>query len=94
MLFTLKLFQKISSCVAVMGHCVTVMLVFAVGLVFCTQLARPTSNQSLAYQELLHKIREGEAPKMPDASQPDWAYNSQTAAFEKALKEGKNCLGY
>ena len=77
-----------------MGHFVTVLLKFAVGLVFCTHMARPTSNQSLEYQELLQKIRMGEAPKMADSSQPDWAYNSQTAAFEKALREGKNCLGY
>ena len=77
-----------------MGHCVTVMWVSAVGLVFCTQLARPSSNHSLAYQDLLYKIRVGDAPKLPVASQQDWAYNSQTAAFEKALKEGNNGLGY
>ena len=77
-----------------MGHCVTVMWVFAVGLVLSTQLARPSSNHSLAYQDLLQKIRVGDAPKIPVASQQDWAYNSQTAAFEKALKEGNNGLGY
>ena len=91
--FILKLFQKSSSCVAAMGNFVTVLLMFAVGLVFCTHMARPTSTQSLAYQELLQKNREGEAPKMANSSQTDWAYNSQTSAFEKALREGKNFLG-
>ena len=72
-----------------MGHRITLKLMCALGLVFCTHMAGPTSVQGQGYQELLQKIRDGQAPKMANSSQPDWVYSSQTSAFEKAPQEGK-----
>ena len=72
-----------------MGHCGTLKVMWALGLVLWSLTAGPTSVQSQGYDELLQKIRDGQAPKIANYSQPDWVYSSQTSAFEKALKKGK-----
>ena len=72
-----------------MGHCGTLKVMCALGLVLWSLTAGPTSAQSQGYDELLQKIRDGQAPKIANYSEPDWVYSSQTSAFEKALKKGK-----
>ena len=72
-----------------MDHCGTLKILCALGLVLLSLTAGPTSAQSQGYDELLQKIRDGQAPKIANYSEPDWVYSSQTSAFEKALKKGK-----
>ena len=72
-----------------MGHCGTLKVMWALGLKLWSHTAGPTSVPGQGYEELLQKIRDGQALKIANYSQPDWVYSSQTSAFEKALKEGK-----
>ena len=73
-----------------MGHDGTLKVMWAcLGLVLWSQSAGPASVQSHGYDELLQRIRDGQAPSIANYSSPDWVYSSQSSAFEEALKKGK-----